>query len=130
MLMFSLAFFGPAFMGHVEYKYDATDAAWYAAFAPIAWCFSFAWVIYKSHFGHEGIVTTRISKSNMSSLICCRFSGENIFLGGFLGDDETIVRYLPYSISNIFLQCWYNAECRTVHIYSNAGMLYTFNLKN
>lgn len=54
ILMFSLAFFGPAFMGSINYKYDPTDAAWYAAFAPIAWCFSFAWVIYKSHFGHEG----------------------------------------------------------------------------
>lgn len=54
MVLFCVAFFGPAFMGNMEYKYNPTDAAWYAAFAPITWCFSFAWIIYKSHFGHEG----------------------------------------------------------------------------
>lgn len=51
--LFCLAFFGPAFMGSMDYKYNPTDAACYAAFAPIVWCLSFAWVIYKSHFGHE-----------------------------------------------------------------------------
>lgn len=55
ILMFCLAFFGPAYMGSMDYMYDPVGAAWYAAFAPIAWCASFGWVIYKAHFGQEGL---------------------------------------------------------------------------
>lgn len=40
-------------MGNIDYTYNPTDAAWYAAYAPILWCFSFAWLIFTSHLGHE-----------------------------------------------------------------------------
>ncbi|GLV41432.1 drop dead [Carabus blaptoides fortunei] len=56
LLSFCVAFFGPAFMSSIGYKYNPTDAAWYAAFAPIAWCFSFAWIIYTAHFGYDGYI--------------------------------------------------------------------------
>lgn len=47
------AFFGPAPMGHKDYIYNSTHAAHYAAFAPIAWCSFFAWVIFTSHLGYN-----------------------------------------------------------------------------
>jgi peptidoglycan/LPS O-acetylase OafA/YrhL len=47
-----LAFFGPAPMGDIDYKYNATHAAHYAAFAPIAWCIFFGWIILVSQMGH------------------------------------------------------------------------------
>lgn len=48
-----LAFFGPAPMGDIEYSYNATHAANYAAFAPIAWCIFFGWVILVSEWGYK-----------------------------------------------------------------------------
>ncbi|XP_044743936.1 O-acyltransferase like protein [Chrysoperla carnea] len=70
--LFCAAFFGPAFMGDISYKYQPVHAAWYAAFSPIAWCLSFAWIIFTQHFGYYNflnkffswrgwIVTTRLS---------------------------------------------------------------------
>jgi hypothetical protein len=47
-----LAFFGPAPMSDIDYKYNATHAAHYAAFAPIAWCIFFGWIILVSQLGH------------------------------------------------------------------------------
>lgn len=66
------AFFGPAPMGSIDYQYNSTHAANYAAFAPIAWCSFFAWIIFTSHLGHDTwisrffawrgfMVTTRLS---------------------------------------------------------------------
>ncbi|RZC33579.1 nose resistant to fluoxetine protein 6, partial [Asbolus verrucosus] len=54
LLSFSASFFGPAVMGSIDYVYNPTDAAWYAAFAPILWCFSFGWIIFTAHIGHMG----------------------------------------------------------------------------
>jgi hypothetical protein len=48
-----LAFFGPAPMGDIDYKYNATQASNYAAFAPIAWCFFFGWIILVSQLGYK-----------------------------------------------------------------------------
>lgn len=50
---FVAAFFGPAPMGDIDYKYNATHAALYAAFAPIAWCFFFGWIIFVSELGYK-----------------------------------------------------------------------------
>lgn len=51
---FCAAFFGPSFMGSIDYVYDPTDAAWYAAFAPILWCFCFGWIIFITHINQIG----------------------------------------------------------------------------
>ena len=48
-----LAFFGPAPMGDIDYKFNATHAAHYAAFAPIAWCLFFGWIILVSQLGYK-----------------------------------------------------------------------------
>lgn len=66
-----LAFFGPgeiinllklflkiifsisAPMGDINYEFNATHAAHYAAFAPIAWCLFFGWVILTSQLGYQ-----------------------------------------------------------------------------
>lgn len=48
-----LAFFGPAPMGDINYKFNSTHAAIYAAFAPIAWCIFFAWIILVSQLGYK-----------------------------------------------------------------------------
>ncbi|EFA04173.1 O-acyltransferase like protein [Tribolium castaneum] len=56
LLSFIASLFGPAFMGSIDYVYNPTDAAWYAAFAPILWCFSFGWIIFTSHLGYKGLV--------------------------------------------------------------------------
>lgn len=51
-LIFS-SFFGPAPMGSINYIYKPSHAAHYAAFAPIAWCSFFAWIIFSSHLGYN-----------------------------------------------------------------------------
>lgn len=48
-----MAFFGPAPMGDITYKFNATHAAHYAAFAPIAWCLFFGWMILTSQLGYK-----------------------------------------------------------------------------
>lgn len=47
-----LAFFGPAPMGDIDYKYDAMEASNYAAFAPILWCIFFGWIILVAELGY------------------------------------------------------------------------------
>lgn len=56
IICFGGAFLAPSFMGRFEYIYNPIDAAWYAAYAPILWCFCFAWFIYITHTGYIGIV--------------------------------------------------------------------------
>lgn len=48
-----LAFFGPAPMGDIDYKFDATQAAHYAAFAPVLWNIFFGWIIVVSQLGYK-----------------------------------------------------------------------------
>lgn len=48
-----LAFFGPAPMGDIDYKFNSTHAAHYAAFAPIGWCVFFGWIILVSQLGYR-----------------------------------------------------------------------------
>lgn len=50
-----LAFFGPAKMGDIDYKFNATHASYYAAFAPIAWCIFFGWIILVSQLGYKSL---------------------------------------------------------------------------
>lgn len=67
------AFFSPASMGHIDYKYNIlrifkippfnnlninlrynrTHAAYYAAFGPIAWCLFFGWIILLAQSGYS-----------------------------------------------------------------------------
>ncbi|KAL7028534.1 hypothetical protein ACKWTF_005883 [Chironomus riparius] len=51
-----ISFFGPAPMGDISYKFNATHAAHYAAFAPIGWCLFFAWMILTSHLGYKSLL--------------------------------------------------------------------------
>lgn len=44
---------GPAPMGDINYVYNSTHAAIYAAFAPIAWCLFFSWIVFVSHNGYK-----------------------------------------------------------------------------
>ncbi|KAL9881662.1 drop dead isoform 1-T10 [Glossina fuscipes fuscipes] len=48
---------GPAPMGDINYKYNSTHAAIYAAFAPIAWCLFFCWIVFVSHNGYKNRIT-------------------------------------------------------------------------
>ncbi|KAM7348279.1 drop dead [Cochliomyia hominivorax] len=52
---------GPAPMGDINYKYNPTHAAIYAAFAPIAWCIFFMWVVFVSHNGYKNRITRMFS---------------------------------------------------------------------
>ncbi|XP_054728013.1 nose resistant to fluoxetine protein 6 [Anastrepha obliqua] len=52
---------GPAPMGHISYQYNKTHAAIYAAFAPIAWCIFFAWIVFVSHNGYKNKFTDMLS---------------------------------------------------------------------
>ncbi|KAK5647056.1 hypothetical protein RI129_005520 [Pyrocoelia pectoralis] len=72
LLSLGISFLGPSFMGNIDYIYNPTDAAWYAAFAPIFWCLAFAWVILTTHINQTGLagkllshkiflITTRLS---------------------------------------------------------------------
>lgn len=57
LIALSLLYFSivhPSKMGDRSYVYDQMDAANYSAFAPITWCFFFAWVIFTSHTGNGG----------------------------------------------------------------------------
>ncbi|KAJ8680575.1 hypothetical protein QAD02_016362 [Eretmocerus hayati] len=71
-LMMAAAFFGPAGMGSITYKYNSIHAALYNAFAPIGWCALFIWLIFLAHTGTNGwlgkffawkgfLITTRLS---------------------------------------------------------------------
>ncbi|KAH8289379.1 hypothetical protein KR054_004399 [Drosophila jambulina] len=48
---------GPAPMGDINYVYNSTHAAIYAAFAPIAWCLFFSWIVFVSHNGYRNKLT-------------------------------------------------------------------------
>jgi len=48
-----LAFFGPAPMGDIDYKFNSIHAAHYAGLAPILWCFFFGWIILTSQLGYK-----------------------------------------------------------------------------
>ncbi|XP_030382326.1 nose resistant to fluoxetine protein 6 [Scaptodrosophila lebanonensis] len=48
---------GPAPMGDINYVYNSTHAAIYAAFAPIAWCLFFSWIVFVSHNGYKNKFT-------------------------------------------------------------------------
>ncbi|KAB0797842.1 hypothetical protein PPYR_08835 [Photinus pyralis] len=74
LLCLGVSFLGPSFMGSIDYVYNPTDAAWYAAFAPIFWCLAFAWIIFTAHTKQTGfigkilshkffLITTRLSYS-------------------------------------------------------------------
>ncbi|KAH8305318.1 hypothetical protein KR044_002142, partial [Drosophila immigrans] len=52
---------GPAPMGDINYIYNSTHAAIYAAFAPIAWCLFFSWVVFVSHNGYKNKLTELFS---------------------------------------------------------------------
>lgn len=52
---------GPAPMGDINYQYNTTHAAIYAAFAPIAWCIFFAWIVFVSHNGYKNKFTDMLS---------------------------------------------------------------------
>uniref|UniRef100_W8BUT3 Nose resistant to fluoxetine protein 6 n=1 Tax=Ceratitis capitata TaxID=7213 RepID=W8BUT3_CERCA len=52
---------GPAPMGDISYQYNSTHAAIYAAFAPIAWCIFFAWIVFVSHNGYTNKFTNMLS---------------------------------------------------------------------
>ncbi|CAH1130534.1 unnamed protein product [Ceutorhynchus assimilis] len=56
LFSFLISYFGPSFMGKIDYVYNPTDAALYAAFSPILWVASFCWIIYTSELGYTGIV--------------------------------------------------------------------------
>lgn len=58
---FLASLLGPAPMGDVSYVYNSTHAAIYAAFAPIAWCFFFAWIVFVSHMGYKNRLTNFFS---------------------------------------------------------------------
>ncbi|CAG9854245.1 unnamed protein product [Phyllotreta striolata] len=61
LFSFCVSLFGAAFMGKIDYEYNPTDGAWYAAVSPILWCFSFAWVILTWQLGYKNIVGTILS---------------------------------------------------------------------
>ncbi|KAH8388008.1 hypothetical protein KR093_010927, partial [Drosophila rubida] len=52
---------GPAPMGDINYVYNSTHAAIYAAFAPIAWCLFFSWIVFVSHNGYTNKLTKLFS---------------------------------------------------------------------
>lgn len=52
-ILLIVSFFGPAPMGSINYKYNPTHAAYYAAYAPIGWCCFFAWIIFTSQLGYH-----------------------------------------------------------------------------
>ncbi|XP_065364375.1 nose resistant to fluoxetine protein 6 [Calliphora vicina] len=52
---------GPAPMGDINYIYNSTHAAIYAAFAPIGWCIFFTWVVFVSHNGYKNRLTNFFS---------------------------------------------------------------------
>jgi hypothetical protein len=45
----------PAHMASRQYVYNTTDAANFAAFAPISFCLFVAWIIFVSYIGQAGM---------------------------------------------------------------------------
>lgn len=54
------AFFGPAPMSDISYKYNVTHAAHYAGLAPIAWCMFFGWLILSTQLGYQSKLNEKI----------------------------------------------------------------------
>ncbi|XP_018563221.1 nose resistant to fluoxetine protein 6-like [Anoplophora glabripennis] len=61
LFSFIISYFGPSFMSSIDYVYDPTDAAWYAAISPILWCISFCWIIFTVQAGYRGLVGSFLS---------------------------------------------------------------------
>lgn len=53
--LFLIAFLGPAPMGKISYEYNSYHAAMYAAFAPLAWCGLFVWIIILAQNGYTSM---------------------------------------------------------------------------
>ncbi|KAL4105101.1 hypothetical protein QTP88_020374 [Uroleucon formosanum] len=66
------AFIHPSKMGDIDYVYNASDAANYAAFAPIYWCIFFSWIIFVSYTGNGGFVSSLFSWKGF--IVCTRLS--------------------------------------------------------
>ncbi|XP_027843539.2 nose resistant to fluoxetine protein 6-like [Aphis gossypii] len=66
------AFIHPSKMGDIDYVYNASDAANYAAFAPIYWCIFFSWIIFVSYTGNGGVVSSLFSWKGF--IVCTRLS--------------------------------------------------------
>ncbi|XP_050308684.1 O-acyltransferase like protein-like [Anthonomus grandis grandis] len=58
---FLVSYLGPSFMSKIDYIYNPTHAAWYAAVSPILWTASFCWVIYSSQLGYTGTIGKLLS---------------------------------------------------------------------
>ncbi|XP_030765294.1 nose resistant to fluoxetine protein 6-like [Sitophilus oryzae] len=56
LFSFLLSYLGPSFMGNIDYVYNPTHAALYAAVSPILWVGSFCWVIFTTQLGYKGII--------------------------------------------------------------------------
>jgi hypothetical protein len=54
LICFYMSVISPAHMASRHYVYNTTDAANYAAFTPILWCFFVAWMIFVSYNGQAG----------------------------------------------------------------------------
>jgi hypothetical protein len=50
---FLVAFLSPVPMSNINYQYNPTHAAYYAAISPIAWCLFFIWIIFLSESGYS-----------------------------------------------------------------------------
>lgn len=99
------AFFGPAPMGDIDYKFNATHAAQYAAFAPIAWCFFFGWIILVSQLGYKSLMPAFISWTiHYQSLSFFRQIYKNSRVARLPHLHQNIVRPLPHPIPSVLLQ--------------------------
>jgi hypothetical protein len=55
IVCFYMAVISPVHMASRHYVYNSTEAANFAAFAPVFWCLFTAWIIFVSYIGHGGM---------------------------------------------------------------------------
>lgn len=60
---------GSISMTGMDYKYNPTHAALFAAFAPILWCFHSVWIIFVSHLGYDSKISNNLNLFSLLMII-------------------------------------------------------------
>lgn len=90
-------------MGDISYKFNPTHAAHYAAFAPIAWCMFFGWLILISQLGYHSKFNGFTNKYYSNFKKYFRQIYKSTRMERVLNFYKNIVCLLSRTISSVFL---------------------------
>lgn len=98
-------------MTGIDVKYNPMTHAIFAGFAPIAWCLSLSWIIFKNHLGYKGKFVEKLIKLSItsSSLFRCFYiiSG----MERICDNNEILLCILSHSNSSISIDNCKHKRC-------------------